>query len=292
MQEYFHPHTVQEALSLLQERPGEGRIIAGGTDLLVAEAKPSRKSPRLVDLDRIPGMKDIREEDGFLVLGACVTHTEAAASLLVQRHAECLAEGCARVGSTQIRNMGTLAGNVVSALPAADAGINLTALEALCVVAAPDGTRRVSMPDMYKGVGKSAISSRSQCLTQILIPLRGHGFGSAYMRMEQRKALSLPMLCVSAALTLEDGVIVRAVVVMAPAGPAPVRASAAEVFLLGNRPSPELFARAGELARQDAQFRSSAVRGSKEYRAGVLPVFVRRALTKAAERTVGTIREV
>ena len=116
-QEYFRPRTVQEALSLLQEKPGQGRVIAGGTDLLVEQAKPSRKSPRLVDLGWIPGMKDIREEGGFLVFGACVTHSQAEQSPLVRRHARALAEGCGKVGSRQIRNMGTLAGNIVSALP-------------------------------------------------------------------------------------------------------------------------------------------------------------------------------
>lgn len=283
-QEYFHPRTAQEALSLLQERPGEGRIIAGGTDLLIEEAHPSHKSPRLVDLDRIPGMKDIREENGFLVLGACVTHAEAAASPLVQRHARALAEGCAKVGSTQIRNMGTLAGNVVSALPAADAGVNLTALGASCLVATLEGERWVAMSDMYLGVGKSAVDNRSQCLTHIRVPLRAPGSGSAYVRMEQRKALSLPMLCVSVALTLADNAIRAVSVVMAPAGPRPVHAEAAEAFLLGRTPAPDVFAQAGELARRNAEFRSSAVRGSKEYREGVLPVFVRRALARAAER--------
>ena len=286
-QEYFRPHTVQEALSLLQEIPGKGRVIAGGTDLLLAEASPSRKSPRLVDLGWIPGMRDIRLEGGQLVVGACVTHSDAAASPLVLRHARALAEGCAKVGSRQIRNMGTLAGNVISALPAADAGVTLTALGASCVVAGPDGTREIPMSGMYRGVGKSAVNSRVECLTQIRIPLRGEGFGSAYARMEQRKALSLPMLCVAAAVTLADGLLAGVSIVMAPAGPAPRHAVEAERFLTGKAPDEALFARAGELAGAEADFRSSAVRGSKEYREGVLPVFVRRALARAAERAAG-----
>lgn len=286
-QEYFRPRTVQEALSLLQEKPGQGRIIAGGTDLLVEEAVPSRKSPRLVDLGWIPGMRDIREEGGFLVFGACVTHAQAESSPLVRRYARALAEGCGKVGSRQIRNMGTLAGNVVSALPAADAGVTLTALGAVCVVASPDGDRELPMSAMYRGVGRSAVDNRAECLTRIKVPLPPQGTGSAYARMEQRKALSLPMLCVAARLTLDGGLMRGVSVVMAPAGPAPRHALAAEQVLEGQAPDAALFARAGELARAEAEFRSSAVRGSKEYREGVLPVFVRRALARAAERAAG-----
>ena len=286
-QEYFRPRTVQEALSLLQEKPGQGRVIAGGTDLLVEQAKPSRKSPRLVDLGWIPGMKDIREEGGFLVFGACVTHSQAEQSPLVRRHARALAEGCGKVGSRQIRNMGTLAGNIVSTLPAADAGVTLTALGAVCVVASPDGVRELPMTAMYHGVGKSAVNACAECITQIKVPLAGAGTGSAYARMEQRKALSLPMLCVAARVTLENGLMRGVSIVMAPAGPAPRHAAKAERLLEGQAPDAGLFARAGELAREEAEFRSSAVRGSKDYREGVLPVFVRCALARAAERAAG-----
>ena len=244
-QEYFRPRTVQEALSLLQEKPGQGRVIAGGTDLLVEQAKPSRKSPRLVDLGWIPGMKDIREEGGFLVFGACVTHSQAEQSPLVRRHARALAEGCGKVGSRQIRNMGTLAGNIVSALPAADAGVTLTALGAVCVVASPDGVRELPMTAMYHGVGKSAVNACAECITQIKVPLAGAGTGSAYARMEQRKALSLPMLCVAARVTLENGLMRGVSIVMAPAGPAPRHAAKAERLLEGQAPDAGLFARAG-----------------------------------------------
>lgn len=286
-QEYFRPRTVQEALSLLQEKPGRSRIIAGGTDMLVDEAGPSRKSPRLVDLGWIPGMRDIREEGGFLVFGACVTHSQAEQSPLVRHYARALAEGCGKVGSRQIRNMGTLAGNVASALPAADAGVTLTALGAVCVVASPDGGREVPMTAMYRGVGQSAVDSRGECITHIKLPLPSPGTGSAYARMEQRKALSLPMLCVAARLTLDGGLMRGVSIVMAPAGPAPRHAVEAERLLEGRAPNAALFARAGDLARGEAEFRSSAVRGGKEYREGVLPVFVRRALARAVERAEG-----
>ncbi len=283
-QEYFRPHTVQEAVSLLLAAPGKGRVIGGGTDLLIAEANPSRKSARLVDLGDIPGMKDIRVDNGFLVIGGCVTHTEAAVSPLVRQYAAAVAEACAKVGSTQIRNMGTLAGNVVNALPAADSAVTLSALGATCVVAGADGMREIPMADMYKGVGRSAVNSREQCLVQFRVPLPGAGMASAYARMEQRKALSLPMLCVAVHLHVDAGLVKNVAIVMAPAGPGPVRAQKAEAFLLGKKAEPSVFAEAGLLAKQDADFRSSAVRGSKEYREGVLPVFVRRALAKALER--------
>lgn len=283
-QKYCYPCSAQEAVALLKECAGSGRIIAGGTDLLLVEALPSNKSPVLVDLSHIPGLGDIVDTGDSLYIGACVTHNQAAHSELVRQFAPMLAEACMKVGSTQIRNMGTLAGNVVSALPAADAGVALTTLDAVCTVLGPEGATNRAMPEMYLGVGKSAVNGRSHVLTHFSVPKAKPGTGSAYARMEQRKALSLPMLCVGAKLVVEKNSICKVNIIMAPAGPRPVHAQVAEDFLLGKAPSLENFQQAGALAHKNAEFRNSAVRGSNKYRLGILPVFVERALTQAAAR--------
>lgn len=279
---YIFPTTVEAALAVLHESAGRARIIAGGTDLILNEARRQKKSAVFVDLANISSLNTIDESGGWLVLGANVTHTQAAFSTLVRAKALALALASGKVGGRQIRNIATVAGNVVSGQPAADAAVALSALEARCVLAGPNGRRReLSMPEMYAGVGRSVVDSTSEIMTHIRIPLND-GESSSYMRMEQRKALSLPMLCVAAKLAVVNGVIKKASLSIAPVGPGPQRVLEAEEFLQGKAPDRAVFDQAAGLAGKQATFRSSSVRGSKEFRQAVLPVFVVRALEAAA----------
>ncbi len=284
-QEYIFATTVESALALLKERKGAARIIAGGTDLVLQESRRKEKSTVLVDLSHIPDLHGIKECGGDIVIGACVTHAEASVSPLLRAKAPALAAACGKVGGRQIRNMGTLVGNVVSGQPAGDAAVALTALDALCTVHTCDGkVREVSMARMYAGVCESSVDCCAEIVTHIRIPAHKAGEASSYQRMEQRKALSLPMLCVAAKLGLEGGTITAASIAMAPVGPGPQRAAEAEAFLIGKKAEKAVFVEAAALADKNAAFRSSSVRGSKEFRHAVLPVFIVRALEEAAAR--------
>lgn len=284
-QEYIFATTVESALALMQEHKGKARIIAGGTDLILQEARRKEKSAVLIDLSHIPDLHGITECGGDILIGACVTHAEASFSPLLKDKAPALATACSQVGGRQIRNMGTLVGNIVSGQPAGDAAVALTALDAVCRVHTCDGnTREATMPEMYAGICQSSVDCCAEIVTRIRIPADRPGQSSSYQRMEQRKALSLPMLCVAARLTLDGGVIKAASIAIAPVGPGPQRAAEAEAFLLGKKPGASVFAEAAALADGAAAFRSSSVRGSKEFRHAVLPVFVSRALEEAAAR--------
>ncbi len=287
-QEYVFPKTIESALALLKEHGGRARIIAGGTDLVLQESRKKEKSAVLVDLSHIPDLRGIREEDGWIVLGANVTHNEAAFSPLVQQKAQALALASGKVGGKQIRNIATVAGNIISGQPAGDAAVALTALGAKCVVYTCDGVKReLSMPEMYAGVCLSSVDCCAELLTQIRIPALGPGEGSSYQRMEQRKALSLPMLCVAARVALSGKKIKSAQIAMAPVGPGPQRAAEAEALLAGKTAGQKVFAEAAALADKNAAFRTSSVRGTKEFRHAVLPVFIVRALEEAVSRAAG-----
>lgn len=269
-------------MELLAGNAGRCRIIGGGTDLML-EKGIRKQDIMLIDLRRLPGAADIREESGFLVLGHGVTHHQAAVSPLVRRHAEALSAACSRVGGRQIRNVGTVSGNVIAAQPAADAAVALAALGAVCVLAAPGGERQEKpLAAMYAGIGKSSIQRDREILLQIKIPL-GQQVGSAYQRLELRRGLALPMVAVAAKTRLEGGAIAEASLAMGPVGVGPGRALEAESYLAGQKPGAEVFAKAGELALQHGDFRDSAVRGSRDYRRKVLPVLVARALAQAVE---------
>ena len=285
LQDYVFSTSLEAALAILKDCRGKAKIIAGGTDLVLQESRSKEKSQVFVDLSHIPELHGIREEDGWLVLGANVTHTQAAFSSLVRTKAQVLAEASGSVGGRQVRNVATVAGNVISGQPAGDAAVALTALDARCVLHdCLGGVREVTMPEMYAGICKSSVDCCAEILSHIRIPIAAQGEGSSYMRMEQRKALSLPMLCVGAHVALEGGLVKAARIAMAPVGPGPQRAKEAEVFLAGKEPTKAVFQEAAALANKNASFRTSSVRGTKEFRHAVLPVFVVRGLELASSR--------
>ena len=128
--DYQRPKTISDALTLLEQAKGRGRVIAGGTDLTLQLRRGEYAADLLVDITGIEELRQIREDNGWIYIGAAVTHAEVAKNPLILKEATALAEGCAQVGSPQIRNIATLVGNVISAQPAADGAIPLTALGA------------------------------------------------------------------------------------------------------------------------------------------------------------------
>jgi carbon-monoxide dehydrogenase medium subunit len=283
VQNYVFPATVSEAVTVLSTNRGKARIIAGGTDLILELQDGKNTCDVLVDLTQIAELKNITEENGFIRIGASVTHGQAAKSELVRRHAPALAQACRKVGSLQIRNMGTIIGNVVTGNPAADAAVALACLDTTAEVTTLDGMQTMPLEDMYAGVCLSCIDSCCQVVTHVRFPVKQPGQGSAYLRMEQRQSLALPMLAVSAMVALNGDTFDWARLIIAPVGAGPQHAVDAEQFLKGAPVSAATMQEAGQLARNQAMFRSSAIRGSKEYRMGVLPVFVERVLQAAVE---------
>ena len=283
VENYVFPATVSAAVTVLSTNRGRARIIAGGTDLLLEHQDSKNLCDVLVDLTAIAELKNITEENGFIRIGASVTHAQAAKSELILKHAPALAQACSKIGSLQIRNTATIVGNIVTGNPAADAAVALACLDTTVELTNLDGMQTMPLADTYAGVCLSCIDSCCQVVTHVRFPVKQKNQGSAYLRMEQRKALSLPMLAVSALVALDGDKFDWVRLVIAPVGAGPQRALDAEGFLKGSPVNAENMAKAGQLARNQAVFRSSAIRGSKEYRMGVLPVFVERVLQAAVE---------
>jgi len=278
LQEYSLPSTVDEALALLNKNIGTARIIAGGTDLMIDLESGRVNAGCLVDISNIEELKSIEMNGDIISIGAGVTHNEVAKSTLIREKAPVLASACRAVGSLQIRNAGTLAGNVVNAQPAADAAVALVALGARAEIAGPNGLRSVPVEELYAGVGKSKVDSTQELLTRFTFPALVENQGSAFVRLAQRKALALPMLNVAVVVSLSENVFKWARIVMAPVGPGPVRATQAEELLVGAEVSSLNIKKAADASRAQANPRDSALRGSREYRLSVLEVLVRRAL--------------
>lgn len=284
-EEYLVPPSLEEALAMLKECQGQARVIAGGTDLIIQLKKKEVTAKCLVDVTKLDELKGIELEDDFIRIGACVTHQELASSALIRERAAALVEGASQVGSPQIRNMGTVGGNIVNAQPAADTVVPLMALEAEVEVATVTGTRRDPLGGLCIGPGQCTVDSTAEILTAVRFRALDPNQGSAFERLAKRKALALPILNAAAVVTLNDGrdTFQEVRLAVGPVGPTPSRAFNAEEVLRGAAVEAQAIAAAMEIAAQEAQPRSNPLRGSQEYRQEMVKVLLRRSLERAVQ---------
>ncbi len=153
-QEYLFPENIEEAVSILNSSNGMARIIAGGTDLMIDLESGQHEVKKLVDLSKIKEFRQITEENGMIKIGANVTCSQIVNSELVRQKAPALAQGARKLGSKQIRNMATIAGNVIRAQPAADTAVPLVALGATLEIVSADGVRTMDILDAYTVRGR------------------------------------------------------------------------------------------------------------------------------------------
>jgi CO/xanthine dehydrogenase FAD-binding subunit len=277
---YERPKSVSEALSVLEQAEGRGRVIAGGTDLVLQLRQGERAAYLLVDITGIDELKQIEEKDGWIRIGAAVTHAEVAKHGLVQKEARALAQGCAQVGSPQIRNLATLVGNVVSARPAGDGAVPLMALEAEINVTSKAGERSVSMEEMYRGLGLSSIDASSEVATEVRFRKLGERGRTKFFRMARRKALTLPVLngAVSVVLNRSLNRIEEARIALGPVAERPFRPRRAEAYLKSKEVSSQFILEAARMGSEEASPRTSLLRGSDFYRKQMIRLYLGRAL--------------
>src|SRR5512132_1021410 len=158
--DYYQPATLQEASRLLKENGAGGRLLAGGTDLVIAMKEKGLLPKYIVDLKRLPGLSGIRENsDGSISLGALTTLREIETSALILKKYPFLAQSAAEVGSIQIRNRATIGGNMANASPSADTSPALMALGATATIVGVNGERTVGLEEFFKGPGQSVMST-------------------------------------------------------------------------------------------------------------------------------------
>lgn len=287
-EQYFIPDSVEQAISLLDQYKGEGRIIGGGTDLIPQFRHNKRDSKCLIDITRIPELKEISLSGDSLVIGGAVTHERIAYSQDILEHAQVLAEATSRVGSPQIRNTGTIAGNIVNAQPAADGAIALTSLDAQVHIMSAQGEKVVPITELYSGVGKSKVDSTREIVTKITVKTidKEDHSASAFERLALRQALSLPMLNVAVCLQVVNGKFSWARIAVGPVAQAPFRPFAVEKALVGMATDENTLYNIAASVSELTQPRDSKLRGSAEYRKEMVKVLVERTLIKAVSRIV------
>ena len=277
---YIRPATVSDAVAILEASGPDARVLAGGTDLVIRLRDGSATPAVVIDLKRIAELRaGIREEEGRLTISATTVMTDVAADPLVRRHFSALAEAAAVVGSVQIRNRATLAGNVCNASPAADTAPSLLVYDATVIARGPGGTRRIAIDDFFVRSGVTTLG-RGELVTAIELPIPVRRLGAVHMRRTRRRGHDL------ASVTLTCGVDEAGVTRLAygSVGPRPVLC-VDDTGVLAD-PSADADARFAILERMFGGARPSprSMRASPAYRLAMLRVLGARALQGAIER--------
>ena len=287
MWQFYHSvTTVDDALQILAEYGQQARIVAGGTDLILEIERGVRRGIKgLVDITRIPDMDEISlDEDGMIHLGPLVTHNHCAAAKLIVEYAFPLAQAAWEVGAPQIRNRGTVAGNLITASPANDTITPLMALGAQVRLVSVHGERWVPLSEFYTGVRKT-IMQADEMLLDIVFPAMRPGQRGAFIKLGLRRAQAISIVNAAVLLTFMDGrrdrlsseEINHAVITLGAVAPIIIPAHQAETYLQGKVLDAEIIAQAAEFARMAAS-PIDDVRGSAVYRSEMVRVCVKRVL--------------
>ena len=278
---YLRPRSLAEALDVLS-RGGDARVLAGGTDLLVAARHGKVELGTLVDVTAIPELRALQEDqDGTLRIGAAATHAQIAESPLIRQQAPVLAQASSWVGSVQVRNLGTLGGNAVNASVAADTLPALAALRAHFDVVGPRGDRRLSVEEFFQGPGRTALAA-DEVLVATLIP-RQTPHAASFLKVGRRRAAAISRLSAAVMVNPETGM---ARIAVGAVFPRPQRLLEAEEVVHRGFDAPQLEEAGG--AAEEAVRQVSGGRPSMAYKLPVVRALVARALGEARDSFLGS----
>ena len=279
--EYHSPKTLSDACVLLDELGEEAIVLGGGSDILHKLKNGHLHPEHLVSLKNMTELREARHEEGRgIIIGALVTPDETYRSRLLQKHYLSIPMTSHEMGNPQVRNRGTVGGNICNASPLADLPPILIALNASVKIVEYAGERVVALEDFITGPGKTLIA-RDEILKEVIIPDQPTT-GSTYMKFGLRKSGALAVVGVAVSVTVEDGVLLDARIVMGAVAPVPLRAKKAEALLRGQTISDSLLEQAADSAAAECT-PITDIRGSAEYRREMVRVLTRRALRKAID---------
>ncbi len=286
---YYAPATVGEALDLLRRHGDACRLIAGGSDLILELERGVRHQEILVDISRVAGLDQIvhttADGAGMLTLGANVTHNQVVATAGAVTHAFPLARACWLVGAPQIRNRGTVAGNLVTASPANDTITPLWAMDATVTLAsATRGERTLPFDEFFLGVRRTALLS-DEMLVRINVPTLKPSERGTFLKLGLRQAQAISLINVAVVLDLDsNGVVSRARIALGAVAPTIVRASQAESYLAGKALTDDVVDEAAALTASAAR-PITDIRASADYRRDMVRVYTARALRELRDGT-------
>ena len=277
---YINAESVEQVLSLLEEKGSSARLVAGATDLILEMERGVRKGiETLIDVSRIPGLDTISEDSsGNIHLGPSVTHNDCVGSTLLREKALPLVLACWQVGSPQIRNRGTIAGNLVTGSPANDTISPLMALDASLVLASSKGKRTVKLSDFYTGVRKTVLAPEEMLVDIFFTRLKPEQKG-IYLKNALRKAQAISVVNATVILDMAGNLVQKASITLGAVAPKIIHALEAEAYLTGKKLTDEVMEEAARLSNEAAR-PINDVRGSAAYRSYIAGILVKQALQK------------
>lgn len=243
---YFSPTSLEEALKLIEAKDESTFLIAGGTDLVLELNEKQIQPEKIVNLKDVKELNFIKEEDGFIKIGAGTTFTEICNSELLQENAVALVQACSKIGSTQIRNLGTVGGNVVTGSACADSVSALTAFDAVAVLKSVNGSREVLVADFFTPIEiEDACASckqsivgieKDEILVEVYFKKSEDKEFSAFRKLGKRRALAKSIMTVGMVIKLGEGEVVeRCSLALGAVGKHPYRVESAEKIMVGNK---------------------------------------------------------
>jgi carbon-monoxide dehydrogenase medium subunit len=283
--DYIAAGTIHEVVGLLSSNNGRTRIFCGGTDLLVQLRENRRRADLLIDVKRIPELTSITyDQQAGLRLGAAASCHQICSNRFVLENYPGLVDAIQLIGGMQIQYRASLGGNLGNASPAADSIPALIVHRAVCVIAGPNGTRRLPVEQFCIAPGKNALEA-GELLIAVQVPPPERSFGAHYLRFIPRNEMDIAVVGAGASVTLDGSKqrILSARIALGAVAPTPLFVEEAGAFLAGKEITPENIQEAARIAQAAAR-PISDLRGTAEHRKHLCAVLTRRALEKATER--------
>lgn len=280
---YHKPDTLKEAIHLFNTHD-DTAILAGGTDLLVEIKKGLRHHKNIISITSIDELKFIKEENHHIIIGAGVIHNDIIDSPLILSKLPALADAIAKIGSDQVRNAGTIGGNLCTGAACCDSAPLLIALDASIEIVGATGTRVLPLKDFFV-FNKIVKLSKGEILTKVIIPIPEAGTGLHYEKFGLREAAAVSVVSVAVMVLIKNNQCVNASVVIGAVAPIPMISTNATSIIIGKTvqqltlPS-EILDQAGDAAADDS-VPIDDIRGGAKYRKQILSVLTKRAIEKA-----------
>ena len=283
--EYINATTIDEVLQTLKDKGARARIVAGGTDLILELERGVRKGiDTLIDITRIPDLDQITiDEDDVIHIGPLVTHNHCVESKLIHERAYPLARAAWEVGAPQIRNRGTISGNLITASPANDTITPLIALDVSVTLQSSNGTRTIALKDFYQGVRKIDMQP-DEMMVDISFPAMKYTTRGAFIKIALRRAQAISIVDAAVILDFESDAVKSASIALGSVAPTIVRAPEAEKYLEGKQLTDDIMAEAARLA-MNASKPIDDIRGSTAYRLEMVRVCTLRGLKSIRDGT-------
>lgn len=279
---YAAPSSIQDAIALLHEHGDDAKILAGGHSLIPMMKLRFAAPTHLIDINNIPGLSYIKEEDGMLKIGAMTREVEVEDSELIHSKYHIFMDATKLIADPQVRNFGTLGGNLAHGDAANDHPAVMLALGASVIITGKDGSREVSLDDFFHGFYTTAVE-HGEILTEIRLPAASGRYGTAYHKAE-RKVGDYATAGVAAMIQLDaNGVCTKAGIGLTNVSPIPMRVARAEAALIGTRVTDADIAAAAKMASEDCS-PSDDLRGDEDYKRHLVKVITKRMINKALSR--------